>query len=272
MPLFHIILSALIQGVTEFLPISSSGHLLLFHALSGQTGAQLNLMLDIAVHVGTLFAVVLYFHKDILNLFKGLLEIATGRFQTPAAHLAMTVIIGSVPVILAGLILHTIDPYWLRQTWIVATTTLIFGGLLWFVDDFKQSDRKTEDLSYKDALMIGLAQILALIPGTSRSGITMTAARALGLSRIESARYSLLLAVIATSGAGLLQGSEAFATENAAMLDELALAAILSFFAAMAAIVLMMKWLENQSFKIFAIYRIILGLGLFAALGLGWIA
>ena len=184
----------------------------------------------------------------------------------------MMIIISSIPVILAGLALHMINPLWLRETWILATTTLIFGGLLWFVDDFKAQDRALETLTIKDALFIGLAQTIALIPGTSRSGITMTAGRGLGFSRTDSARYSLLLSIIAISGAGMLGGKDLLEVDNIALTTDIAIASALSFVTALIAIAVMMKWLTTQSFKIFAIYRIILGLSLFAALGLGIIS
>jgi undecaprenyl-diphosphatase len=269
--LFHIIISTLIQGITEFLPISST-HLIIFHKIAGQASAENNLFLDIGVHVGTLFAVLIYFWRDIAAMLTGLIHLITGKLDHAGARLAMMIIISSIPVILAGLALHMINPLWLRETWILATTTLIFGGLLWFVDDFKAQDRALETLTIKDALFIGLAQTIALIPGTSRSGITMTAGRGLGFSRTDSARYSLLLSIIAISGAGMLGGKDLLEVDNIALTTDIAIASALSFVTALIAIAVMMKWLTTQSFKIFAIYRIILGLSLFAALGLGIIS
>ena len=272
MPLLHIIIIAITQGITEFLPISSSGHLVLLHSTFGQTNAEANLTLDIAVHVGTLFAVLIYFHRDIKTMLIGILKLVTGQTDHAGSRLAMMILVSSLPVILAGLILHMIDPYWLRNPWIVASTTLIFGALLWFIDDLKSEERTAETMHLKDALLIGLAQMLALIPGTSRSGITMTAARFLGFTRIESARYSLLLSIIAISGAGIMGAKDLIAMNSLTLTTDITIAAALSFATALAAIALMMKWLSTQSFKIFALYRIILGLGLFAALGLGFIA
>ena len=272
MSLLHIILSAIIQGITEFLPISSSGHLVLLHGIAGQTNDQANLILDIAVHIGTLFAVLIYFRRDVMLLAGGILKILTGNVSSTGAQLGLKILTSSIPVIIAGLALHMINPYWLRETWVVATTTLIFGVLLWFIDDFKSENRTAENATFKDALIIGLAQILALIPGTSRSGITMTAARSLGFTRTESARYSLLLSIIAISGAGILGAKDLLDTNTPALTADIAIAITLSFSTALGAITLMMKWLTTQSFKAFAIYRILLGLGLFAALGLGLIS
>lgn len=275
MPIFHIIILAVIQGITEFLPISSSGHLLLFHGIWGDNSAPnaeiINLILDISVHAGTLFAVLLYFRADIATMTSGLWHIITGRLQTEGARLSLNLIISSIPVIIAGFILHAIDPLWLRETWIVATTTIVFGILLWVVDIKNPANKTIKDTSFKDAILIGLAQILALIPGTSRSGITITASRALGYSRTEAARYSLLLSTIAISGAGTLGSMDLMDHSSPELSVHILIALAVSFATALGAIALMMKWLQTQNFKIFAIYRIILGIGLFTALGFGWI-
>lgn len=276
MPILHIFIISILQGITEFLPISSSGHLLLFHSIVQQPDSleaeQVNLLLDIAVHVGTLFAVVAYFWKDIWRMTLGCFPLMTGRWDHPDAKLNIHIVISSIPVIIAGFALHAWDPLWLRETWIVATTTIVFGALLWLSDARGEAQRGNENMTIKDAILIGLAQCLALIPGTSRSGITMTASRFLGFARTEAARYSLLLSTIAISGAGTVGAMDVAAIITPDLAKAILLAIVLSGLSAIIAIAVMMKWLEKQSFKVFAIYRFILGAALFIALGMGWIA
>ncbi|MEM7650687.1 MAG: undecaprenyl-diphosphate phosphatase [Pseudomonadota bacterium] len=258
-----LIILALIQGITEFLPISSSGHLILVHHIFNNDMQWSNrLVLDVAVHIGTLFSVLLYFRKDVGTMLCGLKTAATGDFKSKGARLNGYILLGSMPVIIAGLLLNMLQPSWIMLMNVVAATTLAFGILLWIADRLPKRDKTLEDLNFKDALIIGCAQSLALIPGTSRSGITMTAARFLGYSRSESAHFSLLLAIIAIAGAGVIGGCELYKMGDFELgLDALA-AAFIAFLSGWLAISLMMKWLEKSSFTPFAIYRIILGIGL----------
>ncbi len=267
MPLLHIIILALIQGLTEFLPISSSGHLVLVRGVlegAAQNPAAQNkaLMIDVAMHVGTLFSVLFYFRRDVFKMFYGLKDTATGNFSSQGARLNLYIIISSIPVIIAGFILYKLNPSWLRMIELVAWTTLIFGILLWWIDIKKPTTRTLEDLKLRDALFIGLAQALALFPGTSRSGITMTAGRWLGFSRTQSAHYSLLLAIVAITGAGFIGISDILKSGDISFGLEAVLAALIAFLVGYSAIFLMMKWLERSSFKVFALYRIVLGVGL----------
>ncbi len=275
MPIFHLLLLSLIQGITEFLPISSSGHLLLFHKLvSTPDGAAMDLLFDIAVHVGTLLAVLIYFRRDVARMFFGILPLLSGRWHHEGARLNLLILVGSVPVIAAGFVLHWFDPLWLRQSWILATATIIFGVVLWWADAYGavlEKQKTVDELSFRDAILIGLAQVLALIPGTSRSGVTMSAALFAGYSRVEAARYSLLLSIVAISGAGLLGGLDVLKADSLDLTLDVAIAMILSCVSALIAIAVMMRWLARQSFKIFAIYRIVLGLVLFGAIFMGWI-
>lgn len=264
MVLLPLFILALVQGITEFLPISSSGHLILVHAIFEQNAENTNIwqdhmLLDVAVHIGTLFSVLLYFHKDILKMLGGLKEIGRGDTKDEGSKLIFNLIIGSIPVIIAGFLLHLWEPAWLLQVEIVAWTTLIFGAVLWLADRTPQTDKTIKDMGYKHALMIGIMQILALIPGTSRSGITMTASRFLGYSRAESAHFSLLLAIVAISGAGALSIKDLIDTGSVEIGLEFISAATLSFITGLAAIALMMKWLERATFMPFVIYRFILG-------------
>ncbi len=263
MPLFTIIILALIQGITEFLPISSSGHLVLAQDFLGGPETldkwDSHVLLNVAVHVGTLFSVLLYFRKDVLLALHGLVDCGKRDFKSQGARLNIHVIVASIPVIIAGVILHALEPSWLLMVEIVAWTTLIFGILLWVADRLPQQDKTLENMTVKDAILIGLAQSLALIPGTSRSGVTMTASRFLGYSRTESARFSLLLAIVAITGAGLLLGKDLVEMGDVDLTYDVFLAAFLAFLSALAAIHLMMKWLERSTFTPFVIYRIVLG-------------
>lgn len=259
MPLFDIIILAIIQGLTEFLPVSSSGHLVLTHEFLGNNISDLcweqNRMIDVAVHVGTLFSVLLYFRSDIITIVRGIIA------QSPEGlKLLQFLIIASIPVVLAGLGLHLLKPDWLCLIQIMAWTTLIFGIVLWVADHFSKADKDLSGMTYKDAVIVGCAQMLALIPGTSRSGITMTAARFLGFTRVEAAHFSLLLSIVAIGGAGFLSTLDLIETQNFDLGLDVLLAAFLAFISGWAAIAVMMRWLQHSTFTPFAIYRIVLGL------------
>lgn len=263
MPLLHIIILAIVQGISEFLPISSSGHLILTHHLLGNSGNMWDetLTMDIAVHVGTLAAIILYCRKDIIAMLRGCLRVATGRTKDAnEIKLVGFLLVGSVPVLVLGLILHILEPAWARSLPVAAWSLIIFGIALGLADRFMPTTRTVETLGFKDALLIGLAQMLALIPGTSRSGVTMTAARALGFSRLEAARFSFLLATISISAAGAIGILDLLANPNAAMLFDVAIGVIVAFFAALAAVHFLMKWLTSHSFMPFVIYRVLLGI------------
>lgn len=246
-----IIILALVQGLTEFLPISSSGHLTLIHQLiDGKKTYQENLMMDVAVHVGTLLSVLLYFRKDISQT----IHTPKTNYAMPLTHL----LIASIPIIIAGFILHTIQLEFLRTLEIMAWMTLIFGIVLGFADKF-ESNKPLNTMTKKDAIFIGLSQCLALVPGVSRSGITMTTARFLNFNREDSARFSLYLSIIAIGGAGFLASIDLFRHGNIQLGLNACIAVIFSFAAGYIAISLMMKWLSHATFKPFVIYRIILG-------------
>lgn len=266
MPLLYLLILAIVQGITEFLPISSSGHLMLVHhwfkdAQSPDLWTR-HLVMDVAVHMGTLLSVLLYFRRDVRAMAGGVFHALKGDFTTEHTRLGLHLIVASIPVILAGLALHILEPDWLLAVEIIAWTTLIFGIVLWFADRTPE-DKNLRAMGLRDALIIGLAQSLALVPGTSRSGITMTASRFLGYTRTASARFSILLAIIAIAGAGTLTFLDLLQTEGAARYTfDAILAGLLSFGFGWVAINLMMRWLENRSFLPFVIYRIGLGLAL----------
>lgn len=267
MPLHHIVVLALIQGITEFLPISSSAHLVLVPVLTGWPDQ--GLVIDVAVHVGTLLAVILYFRRDVAEMGLGFVRLLAGGREREA-RLALQLVIASVPAFGAGLLLHELAGTLFRPegvnvvfvTAVIAWTTIGFGVLLWLADRFCISVRRVEHLGYGDAILVGLAQALALIPGTSRSGITMTAGRVLGLERAEAARFSLLLSIPVIAGAGALAAKDVYDAGDLVLGQDALLAAALAFVSALAAIALMMRWLRRASFTPFVVYRLLLGAGL----------
>lgn len=222
--------------------------------------------MDIAVHIGTLLSVLLYFRRDVIGMLFSLKDLATGNITSEGSKLSLFVLVGSIPVIIAGLIVSLLAPDWIRTLYVIATTTLVFGIVLWWADAKTSATRRLEDMTYRDAILIGLAQTLALIPGTSRSGITITAARFLGFSRTESAHYSMLLAIVAISAAGALTGLKLLESENLQLGFDVLLGVAFSFISSYLALAVMMKFLETRSFTIFAIYRIILGSALLGLL------
>jgi undecaprenyl-diphosphatase len=265
LPLLHITILALVQGITEFLPISSSGHLVLVWEAFDRLGLQIaeqvpsdRLILDIAVHVGTLFAVCLYFWREVAEMALGLAKLAIGRW-TPGARLALYVIASTVPLVIAGFLLKDTISEVLRDVRIIAWTTIGFGILLFVGDRVGMTLRRIEHMTLGSAVAIGLAQVLALVPGTSRSGITMTAARFLGFERQEAARFSLLMAIPAIIGAGTLAGLDVYRAGDLSLGIDAVIAAVISFFFALVAIAVMIRWLRRASFTPFVVYRLLLG-------------
>ena len=271
MPLLHLLILAVVQGITEFLPISSSGHLVLVWEVFDGLGQNVEqdpanrLVLDIAVHVGTLLAVCAYFWRDLGAMIAGGLRLCIGRI-TPGGRLLLYVIAATLPLIAAGVALKTTIALDLRGLEVVAWATLGFGVLLYVADRMGMMILRIEHMGIGSALAIGLAQVLALIPGTSRSGITMTAARFLGFERAEAARFSMLLAIPAILGAGTLAGLDLRESGDLALTRSAALAALLAFISALMAIAVLMQWLKRASFTPFVIYRILLGLVLLGLL------
>ncbi|MBL1435669.1 MAG: undecaprenyl-diphosphate phosphatase [Rhodobacteraceae bacterium] len=255
----HLLLLAIVQGITEFLPVSSSGHLILLPQLLGVEDQ--GLMLDVAVHVGTLGAVMLYFWRDMAKLIIGLGHVVTGRFSTPQARLFLLLSFATIPVVIAGLALkQTGTMEALRSMKVIGWTMLIFGIALYVADRKGPEAKQAAAWSWKDALLMGLAQAIALIPGTSRSGITITAARALGYTRTESARLSMLMSVPTIMASGLLLGVDVAKAGDWSLLKEASIAAALAFFAALLALTLMMRLLKSTSFTPYVLYRIALGI------------
>jgi undecaprenyl-diphosphatase len=261
MSILHLFLLAIIQGVTEFLPVSSSGHLILLPSLTGLDDQ--GQVLDVAVHIGTLAAVILYFRVDAFKAFTGLGHLATGRTKTPAAQLATLMIIATIPVMVFGVILKLTGlSEVIRSITVIGWTMLGFGLVLYWVDQKGGTQKTDADWSIKDAIIMGLWQALALIPGTSRSGATISAARSLGYNREDGAKIAMLLSIPAIMASGAYLGLEVIATADVSAAKDGAIAAIMSFFAALLALSVMMKLLKSTSFTPYVIYRVILGITL----------
>lgn len=194
------IVLAIVQGLSEFLPISSSGHLILVPHFLGWTDQ--GLAFDVAVHVGTLFAVVAYFRQQLFAMTRAWFGSLAGGGMTPDARLAWCVVIGTIPVGVVGLLFSDLIEKMLRNPLFVAGTLSVFGLLMWLADRLGRQQRDEYSVGWRDAILIGCAQALALMPGTSRSGVTMTMARTLGLTREAAARFSFLLAVPGIAMAG----------------------------------------------------------------------
>ena len=258
MMLWHLVLLALIQGVTEFLPISSSGHLVLLPNLTGLDDQ--GQVIDVAVHVGTLGAVIVYFWPDVRLGLWGVPRLLTGRIDTPGARLAFLLMVATVPVILAGLVLHLTGlADALRSIAVIGWTMLVFGLVLYWADQRGPMRKQTENWSLRDAVILGLWQAVALIPGTSRSGITITGARFLGYGRYSAARLSMLMSIPTIAASGILLGADAAMAADLAALRDGAIAAALAFAAALVALAVMMRLLKTISFTPYVIYRIVLG-------------
>ena len=260
MTLLHIVVLAVVQGITEFLPISSSAHLILVPIAFGWPDQ--GLLLDVAVHVGTLLAVMLYFWRDVHAMALGCVRLFTGQ-RDDNATLVILIVVATIPVVVAGFLLKD-HLEGARDIRLIGWTTLVFGLFLYGADRFGGTDRPLGHLRKRDALMIGLAQMLALVPGTSRSGVTMSAARALGIARPDAARFSLLMSIPTLIAAGALEGYEVRQRSDAVLTEAALTGVALSFITALVAIALMMAWLRRATFKPFVVYRVILGIILLA--------
>ena len=242
-----VILSA-VQGISEFLPISSSAHLIIVSNLYNlKTGS---LLIDISLHLGSLLAIIFFFRKDLFNLKNN-------------QKLLSLIIIGSIPLVMFGYILHTTELiHLLRNIKVIAWTTLFFGIILYFADQRKSDQKISTNLNIKSIIFIGLFQILALIPGVSRAGITMTAARFLKFNRVDSGKISFLLSIPALAGASFIGLKDAF-NEPIELNYIVVVAIILSFLFSYATVKFFLSYLNKFSLNIFVIYRIIISIILF---------
>ena len=248
---------ALLQGLTEFLPISSSAHLVLLPILvdwpdQGQS-------FDVAVHVGSLAAVIAYFRRELRVIVGDLGRSMRGRSMVGQSRLGWHVLVATIPVAGCGLALSLFRGDLLRSVIVIAITTVGFALALWWADRRGSGSRRVDDLGWRDVLIIGCAQALSLIPGTSRSGITMTAAMALGLSRSGAARFSFLLSIPVIMLAGGLKTLQAWTGAGATSWPSLALGATVAGISAYLTIHFFLRLVERIGFLPFVVYRLALG-------------
>jgi undecaprenyl-diphosphatase len=266
-PLLHLVILALVQGLTEFLPISSSGHLALvpiFMEIPDQ-----GLIMDVAVHVGTLGAVLLYLWRDVWAMTSGCILMLYGRPHSGTKLLGYLTL-ATLPVIGAGYAMNHYYPAGIRSIEVIGWATLGFGLVLMIADQIGMTLRRIEHLTISETLIIGFAQVLALIPGTSRSGICITAGRFLGMERSDVARFSILLSIPVILGAGALKGYELRKMGDTQLTNDVFLGAGIAFVVAFITVILLMAWLRRATFMPFAIYRVILGV-ILLAYSYGWI-
>lgn len=262
----YYLLLALVQGITEFLPVSSSGHLVLVPSITNRSDHGVSI--DVAAHIGTLIAVMIYVRSDLIKMtlalrntaLKSLRPNANILIDAPSLMMIKMLIIATIPVIIAGFLVSLFEPDMLRLVQTVAISNIIFAIFLWHSDKTSPSEHTLSEMGLKQALFIGLAQMLALIPGTSRSGVTMTMARYLGFERLSAARFSLLLSIPVIIAAGCLQIVKLIRQEDIVVGAAALYVAIFSCIVALGAIHGMMKWLGRANFNLFVYYRFALGL------------
>ena len=261
MTLEQIIVLAIVQGITEFLPVSSSGHLILIPAFTGWQDQ--GVLTDVMVHVGSLFAVIAYFWRDVLRLIGGGFDLLRLRMNDNS-RMVLYIVLATIPAVIFGIFLKKSGlGQDLRSAEVVAWNAVIFCILLYVAGLVGPRLKPMEDIKLSPGLVIRLAQAAALIPGTSRSGITMTAARFMGFDRPEAARFSFLLGIPAIAGAGAFVTLDAIESGITISNDAL-LAAALTFVAAFFAIAALMAMVKRMSFLIFMVYRLALAFVLFA--------
>jgi len=263
------VILALIQGLTEFLPISSSAHLILPAQIFGWPDQ--GLAFDVAVHVGSLVAVVIYFRAEVISMtrawFSSIPHINSSKPFEGDAKLAWAVVLGTIPVGIFGLLLQSFIEENFRSAFVIAIATIGFGLLLWIVDKRKDNQRDEYSLRFKDVMIVGCAQAIALIPGTSRSGITMTAGVMLGLTRVAATRFSFLLSIPVISLAGLMLVIELLQTSAPVDWPKLAMGMGIATLSAYACISLFLSMIEKMGFLPFVIYRMVLGVVLLMLIG-----
>ena len=276
---FDAVILGLIQGLTEFLPISSSAHVQIAQQFLGlNTLSKPELTAFIAtIQLGTEAAVLIYFWRDLLGIVKSVGQrIFKPESLTPAAlkqaKLGWLILIGSVPVVVIGLIFKDLIENQLRSLWVIAVTLIVFGILLGVADRFGKRVKSIDVLTTRDGLLFGLGQALAVIPGVSRSGGTISVGLALGYSRQAAARYSFLLAVPAVVASGLYQFAKTYQELNQSMLMATVVATVVSFAVGFSVIVGLLRYLERGSFMPFVIWRVVVGVALLVLLTTNQIA
>ena len=265
----QLIVLAVVQGVTAFLPIGSEAHLLMVPPVTGWSGHGPSV--DLAIHVGMLGAVIAYLWRESWAMVVGLWYLFRKRRGGPGVRLIGLMIVGTIPVFGAAYLLKmATGGTGLRSVEVVAWATLVVGILLYAVDKTCLTVRRMEHIGAGSALIIGLSQVLMLLPGAGRAGVTMTAARLIGYERPDAARFSMLLSIPVIVASGVLIGVDPQAAGTLRMGLAAILAAALSFLAALAAMAVMMSWLKRATFAPFAAYRVLLGIFLLIWIYTGW--
>ncbi len=261
MSIIDIIILAIIQGITEFLPVSSSAHLILAEKWMGITGEGGNMVI-IAVHFGSLFAVMIYFRQEVARMFKGALDLLRFRFKSEDAQLDLKLIVATLPVVVAGFALSRMTWYdnITNSTAVIALAMIGFGLVLYWADKTCAQTRSFDEFNYRDAIIMGLWQAIALIPGTSRSGATVTASRLCGFNRTDGARLAMLMSIPTILAAVMLTSFDIVKDGQATQFGSIAIIAVVaSFLAAYCALSLMMRFLKTKSYLPYVIYRVLLG-------------
>ena len=264
MDIVQVIILAIVQGLTEFLPVSSSAHLILVPMVL-QWPDQ-GLAFDVAVHLGSLLAVLIYFRSDVIAMTIAWSKNICGGASSDESRLAWWVILGTIPAVIAGLLFKDIIELELRSAWVIAIATIFFALLLWVADIYKPKTRNEKQLNWPEVLLIGCFQALALIPGTSRSGITMTAGLLLGLTRQAAARFSFLLSIPVIFASGTLQTIDLLQASQRIGWFALLLSLLLSTVSAGICIRLFLGLIDKIGMLPFVIYRLVLGAILIALL------
>jgi undecaprenyl-diphosphatase len=247
-------LIGIIQGVTEFLPISSSGHLVLFAQLTNWEDQ--GLFTDIAVHFGTLFAVIIYLRKDIYYFFTNIFQ-----FKILEDQIIFKIILATLPAIILGYFIYDYVSLYFRSIQLIALSSIVFAIILFFADRVKMESKGWNRVTYIEALIVGLFQVLAFIPGASRAGVTVTGARLLGYDRVNAARFSMILSIPIILASMTLSLINILNEEYVAVnLYQSFFASLVAFITALLSIIFLMRFIKKANFNIFIIYRIVLGI------------
>ena len=262
------IVLGVVQGATEFLPVSSSAHLRFVPELLGQPdpGASFTAI----IQLGTVLAVLIYFYRELLQIITagGKSLIGKQSWKNPDSKLFLGIVIGTIPIIVFGLLLQDVIRTGFRNLYLVSILLIVVGVIIWLIDKYSPLTKTSNDLSYSQMFFVGLAQSLALIPGVSRSGATIAAARLFNLERKDAARFSFLLSVPAGVASGLYESLN-ISAYNPAGWSATIVATVVSFFVGYASIAWLLRWLATNTLGIFAVYRAIVGIGLLVALSAG---
>jgi undecaprenyl-diphosphatase len=266
MALWFAALLGLVQGLTEFIPVSSTAHLRVIPALVGQRDP--GSAYTAVIQLGTLAAVIVYFAKDLLN-------VTTAMFRapgTPEGRLPLLLAAGTVPIVIAGLLLKKRIETDFRSLYVIATALIVVGVAMWGIDRQADGRRGMDGLTLRDALLVGLAQTLALVPGVSRSGATICMALLLGFARSDAARFSFLLSIPAVAGAGILEAPKALRELGSDALAPILVGIGVAFVVGYFTIAWLIRWLGSHHLVGFAAYRVMLGLALIGGLATHWLS